>query len=259
MRENLMEGVTLTAYQFDEITTGPLARCNDRDPTRLVLMGIDTATWQILMQLRGQAAADGAFAATHVYIPSGHNLASCDSWRVLSGTSFGALSERLDVTSPTSGVQLRALTASIPTTDRFYAIEINDADRATSMVTYQLGEVFLTRQLSTSTGPESGWVHGFLRNERVDESESGLIRVIKKGEIRRQLAYSWRALVAADRTLLENLLQGDGAAVGFPVIPAGESAAIFARLSAHRDPRQDMPVPSVNETYEIGTTLTEVL
>jgi hypothetical protein len=259
--ENAVELATLTAYQFDERTDGPLARAVDRDPARMVRMADASSTWNTLIQVRFQAAANLDFLPNRVYIPAGHNLASCDSWRVLSGTSFGAMSARFTKASPAAGVIYETITGGL-VSHLYWALEINDADRASSQVIYEVPEIFLTRETTPTIGVDPRFTHAVIRNVREDESESGLVRIVKRGANRRRLIYSWNRLEAgggSDTETIETLLAADGSAVGFPMIPAGETVPIFARVSAFYGPVQDHPNPQIAEEYQVELTFTEVL
>jgi hypothetical protein len=262
--QSVLEGATITANNFDERTDGPLRRALDHDPNRMVRMADASSTWNTQIELRFDMSGAGALldAADRLFIPAGHNLASCDSWKLKkSATGFGSMSDVYTESSPAAGVIWVSLT-EIATTFTYIALEINDADRASSQVIYEIGELFLCNPFTLTRGVDPDWLHTIVKNQRVSESESGLVRVVKRGDDRRRLRYSWNALAAgvgSDTEKIEDLIGSDQSAVGFPVVPAGESDPIFVRLSNHEGPTQDHPNPQLAESYRATLELTQVL
>jgi len=264
--ENPLELATLTAFNFAEDTANPLARQIDRDPTRLTLVGAAAGpTWNTSVELRFLLPTGGMpFTATHLYVPAGHNLNLADTIELESSIfGFGTSPQQnLNAVAVSAGALMLTLDITLTgAARRWIWLTINDADRATSQVVYQLGELFVSRQIQVASaiGIDPEWEHDRVPNLRVTESDTGLPRVVKRGEIRRTMRYRWNGVPSADRDTLLTLQQNAGSYVGFPMLPAGEAAPVFVRLVDVSGPRQAHPNPSVAEEHDLEVRLIEAL
>lgn len=257
-------GTTTTAIGFDERADGPIARTYDRDPTRMTLIADAAGTWNTQVEVRWIVPAAGTFSATHLYIPAGHNLDQADAVTILSSVTgstwvtehyFASPATEL----PSSQPVLVDMTGSFGIAERYFALRIDDVDRATTQVVYQIPEVFFTRPRTLTRGVDPGWEHTVVKNLRVFETESGAIRVVKRGPDRRSFSYQWNQVEAADLVVLEELIESDAARVGFPMVPAGETQPVFVRIAAVDGPRQESPIPDSVPRYTVGIVFVEVL
>jgi len=203
--ENPLELATLTAFNFAEDTANPLARQIDRDPTRLTLVGAAAGpTWNTSVELRFLLPTGGMpFTATHLYVPAGHNLNLADTIELESSIfGFGTSPQQnLNAVAVSAGALMLTLDITLTgAARRWIWLTINDADRATSQVVYQLGELFVSRQIQVASaiGIDPEWEHDRVPNLRVTESDTGLPRVVKRGEIRRTMRYRWKQISPRD-------------------------------------------------------------
>jgi hypothetical protein len=178
-----------------------------------------------------------------VWIPSGHNIAgntirirsaddaamSVSVANILGGTAVPAGAFDADLTGSTAQRQ-----------KRYVRLEFTSGT-----VAWELGELLLTVTEELSIGIEQRWGDEPNHNHLVFPKESGIEAALELGPSRRGFEFTWRAVPAADRAILEALDAAVGRSRPFLLDPPYDSEpAVWVKQERDLEGREETELPA---------------
>jgi len=194
--KNVFEDCSSVSCSPTESTAYPLYRLYDRDIDKL--FAFSSVSTEMSITANQGASSDVWLSPTRLIIPEGHNLNGLDCILYYS-------TDNIAFTSVTSWTQADTNTINktfTAPTYHYFKFKIISATSHTG----QLPELFLGPDYTFQRNPSYGSVVGKKINVLRDETQSGKVRLIKQGDIRKKGTYDLTVIETTQKDDLETLI-----------------------------------------------------
>ena len=193
---NILETGTVTST--DENTSFPRYRLYDRDIGKLFKFNSHGAN----LYIQVNQGAVISYPVDRLIIPAGHTLNGLGL--LISASATGAWAgEHINYASWTQADALVINVPFGPATYQYWRLVILSDPAAPP----EMPEMFLSKEYIFVANPLLGGREGWQRNISGEETETGLDRDVKRGELRRRRDYELRDIASAQKTEFETMEQ----------------------------------------------------